>query len=275
MMKKNIIKCLFWILEGILVGFGAIMPGISGGTLCVAFGVYLPIIEVLSHPFKKLKEHFRLLLFFGIGGIIGFVGLSKLAAYLMELSSNLVTCAFVGFILGTVPELWQGAGEKGRKKTSIWYTAGGFAVMLALLLFLQSGEGFIIKPDVWGFVICGVLWGLSFIVPGLSSSTLLLFFGLYQPMLDGIGSLDFKVLIPLAIGMALCVLLLSKVVNKGYERFYTRLSHIILGVVISTAVMIIPFGYFKGISIVYGITCIVLGGIVSYALTMICNKLKK
>ena len=39
-------KGLLWFLEGIIVGFGAIMPGLSGGTLCVAFGMYLPLIWV-------------------------------------------------------------------------------------------------------------------------------------------------------------------------------------------------------------------------------------
>lgn len=37
-----------WLLEGVVVGFGAILPGISGGTLCVAFGMYRPLIETLS-----------------------------------------------------------------------------------------------------------------------------------------------------------------------------------------------------------------------------------
>ena len=32
--KKNLfIQPLIWVMEGILVGFGAILPGISGGTL--------------------------------------------------------------------------------------------------------------------------------------------------------------------------------------------------------------------------------------------------
>ena len=52
------------------------------------------------------------------------------------------------------------------------------------------------------------MWGLSFVVPGLSSSTLQIFFGLYQPMLDGISSLSMPVLLPLAAGVALCLLLL-------------------------------------------------------------------
>ncbi len=47
-----------WLLlvKGIIVGFGAIMPGISGGTLCVAFGMYKPLIEVFSKPRERLEK---------------------------------------------------------------------------------------------------------------------------------------------------------------------------------------------------------------------------
>ena len=48
-------KTLFKILQGALIGLGAVLPGISGGVLCVIFGIYKPVMELLSHPFKNLK----------------------------------------------------------------------------------------------------------------------------------------------------------------------------------------------------------------------------
>lgn len=39
------------LLSGILIGGGAILPGISGGVLCVVFGIYQPMMEILSIPF--------------------------------------------------------------------------------------------------------------------------------------------------------------------------------------------------------------------------------
>ena len=56
--KKNpIVQPIIWIMEGILIGFGAILPGISGGALLVAFGMYKPIIDLLSNPFKNIKKY--------------------------------------------------------------------------------------------------------------------------------------------------------------------------------------------------------------------------
>ena len=98
-MKKNrMIQGMLWVLEGILVGFGAIMPGISGGTLCVAFGMYKPLIDVLSKPRENLKRHWKMLGLFVLGGAVGFVGLSGLAGWLMGQNSAAVTCAFIGLI---------------------------------------------------------------------------------------------------------------------------------------------------------------------------------
>lgn len=273
--NNAVLRIIFWILEGIIVGFGAIMPGISGGTLCVAFGMYLPLIYVISHPKQNLKKYWKMLLVFAIGVAIGFVGLSGLASWLLKLSTSLVTCAFIGFILGTFPELWHDAGEQGRKPTSFLSLFLGFALMLALLLFLQSHDMMQVQTNIFGFLLCGILWGLSFIVPGLSSSTLLLFFGLYEPMLEGIAKLDFRVILPLAVGMIACVLLLSKGVNFIYKKFYTQISHFILGVVAATTIMIFPDWSMRGMDLVYALLCIIGGCIVSYFFTRVCASLKE
>ena len=88
MKNLRVLQGILWVLEGIIVGFGAIMPGISGGTLCVAFGMYKPLMGVLSTPRKALKTYWRMLLPFVLGCAAGFVGLSGLASMLMEAHST-------------------------------------------------------------------------------------------------------------------------------------------------------------------------------------------
>lgn len=272
--KFNIFNLIVLLFKGALVGFGAIMPGISGGTLCVAFGMYQPIMNLLSHPFKELRKNGVNLFFFILGGGLGFIGLSGLAALLLEKDSTAMICAFIGFIIGTIPDLWHDAGKQGRKNSSYILMAVGFAVLLAILLSVKNASGITINPDIWGFLICGVLWGLSFVVPGLSSSTLIIFIGLYQPMLDGISSLSMKVLIPLAIGAGACLLALPRVVNMAFDKWYSQLSHAIIGIVIASTVTIIPTEMFASTkSILLGVMYIVIGAAVSFFLTKLCNKL--
>ncbi|MBQ3222327.1 MAG: DUF368 domain-containing protein, partial [Clostridia bacterium] len=139
--KNGLLLWLIWALEGVCCGFGAILPGVSGGALMVAFGVYRPLIETLSHLKTGIKKYGMMLVMFVIGAAIGFVGFSGLVAYLMEKNATLVTCAFIGFIAGTFPELWQDAGSKeGHKKGAVIGMAGCFVVMCAILALLSNAR---------------------------------------------------------------------------------------------------------------------------------------
>lgn len=273
--RKKQLMFLLWLLEGIIVGFGAILPGISGGTLCVAFSMYRPIIDTLAHVRSGIRKHGVMLLTFFAGVLVGFVALSGLAAWLLERDTALVTCVFIGFILGTFPELWQDAGTQGRTGRGIFAMVLGFAVMAALLGVLKTTAAITVSPGVAGFLLCGVLWGLSFIVPGLSSSSLLLFFGLYQPMLAGIASFNPAVLLPLGIGMSLCVLLLSRIVERTYQKHFSIVSHGILGIVAATALMILPSWSGSVQVLLVNLCAILFGCALSYGFSRLCRNLKK
>lgn len=273
--KNIILRTLITVLWGVLVGFGAIMPGISGGTLCVAFGMYKPLIEILAHPVKGMKKHAKAVIPFIIGAAAGFLGLSGLAGYLLDKSSVVMTCIFVGFILGTFPELINDAGEKGRGVSSYIAMIIGFVVMFGILWILKKGGAMTMAPGVLSYLFCGLLWGLSFIVPGLSSSSLLMFFGLYQPMLEGISKFDVSVILPVGIGAVACALLLSGVINKALEKFYSIISHCIIGIVAATTVMILPTWSELGQNVFIPIISIVSGAAVSYILSRTCSKLLK
>ena len=77
-------QTLFKILQGALIGLGAVLPGISGGVLCVIFGIYKPVMELLSHPFKNLKTHVPKLIPVIIGGAIGFLGIANVLAFVLD-----------------------------------------------------------------------------------------------------------------------------------------------------------------------------------------------
>ena len=84
MTKKNnvsVIKLLFQVFQGALVGLGAVLPGISGGVLCVVFGIYKTIMEFLADPFKKLKTHLPILMPYGIGIVVGFLGVANVLSF--------------------------------------------------------------------------------------------------------------------------------------------------------------------------------------------------
>ena len=273
--KKNIVlQAILWIVQGFIVGIGAILPGVSGGTLCYAFGIYDQILEVLSNPIKGIKKHWLMLIFVVLGGGVGFVGFAGVTNWLLNLNEAVVLCVFVGLIAGTVPDIWRDAGNKGRGKGSYIGLVVSFVAISAVFFLFKNLWHLTIQPSVIGWIICGVLWGLSFIVPGFSSSTLLLFFGIYEKMSEGISTLDFGVLIPLGIAMLATLLLFSRLMKLVFDKFYSVVSHCVLGFVIATTLMILPSFATKWYNILIYVGCIIAGGVASFFFSKLCNKIK-
>ena len=275
MKNKNFIwKAILWVIQGCIIGIGAILPGVSGGTLCYVFGIYDQLLEVLSNPFKGIKKYWLMLVFVGLGAGIGFVGFAGITNWLLGLNEAVVLCVFVGLIAGTLPDLWKDAGSKGRNKFSILSLFVSFVAILAVFYVFKNVLTLTIAPNTIGWLICGLLWGLSFIVPGLSSSTLLLFFGIYEAMSAGISRLDFSVLIPLGIAMLATLLLFSRVMKFVFEKYHSIGSHCVMGFVIATTLMILPsFATTVGNIVIYCIS-IAGGAVASYFFTIFCDKIR-
>ena len=81
------------------------------------------------------------------------------------------------------------------------------------------------RPGFLGFLFCGLLWGLSLIVPGMTSSSILMAVGLFTPMAEGFAKLDMAVILPWLLGMALIVLTLARVVNWCFRAHYPLFYH--------------------------------------------------
>lgn len=273
MKNFSVFSFLFKILKGAFVGLGAVLPGISGGVLCVVFGIYKTIMEFLADPFKKFKTHFPILLPYGIGVIVGFLGIAKVLSFLLDKYPAPSVCVFIGLIAGMLPSLFREAGEKGRTKGSYIALVVAMIAIFALLIGLQI-LSVSIEPNFIWYLFCGFCLALSVIAPGMSFSTLLMPLGLYQPFVDGIGSFDFGVLIPAGIGALLTVILFAKAVNMLFEKQYSIAFHAIVGVVIAATVMIIPFASFAAsvVSAIINTVCIAVGVAAALALDKFNSK---
>lgn len=251
---------LIKILQGSFIGLGAVLPGISGGVLCVVFGIYKTIMEFLADPVKNFKSHFPKLLPVGVGGVIGFWGIANLLSILLEKYPAPSVCLFIGLISGMMPSLFREAGEQGRSKASNISLFIAMIVTFSLLISLQVFSVQITPSFIW-YLFCGFCLALSVIAPGMSFSTLLMPLGLYEPFVTGIGHMDFGVLVPGGIGALATLVLFSKAVNTLFTRYYSVSFHAIVGIVISATIMIIPFTSFgeSAASCLLNILCLVIG----------------
>ena len=108
------IRWLRDLLCGVLIGAGAILPGVSGGVLAVVFDIYRPFMEVLTHPREAIPKYWRWFLPIGLGCAIGFLGFAKGIAAAIDVSSTVTTWLFIGLIVGTVPSLFREGGTQHR-----------------------------------------------------------------------------------------------------------------------------------------------------------------
>ena len=272
--KMTPLQFIFRVLQGALIGLGAVLPGISGGVLSVIFGIYKPIMELLSNPFKNFKTHVPKLIPVIIGGVIGFLGVANILSFFLEKYPDPSVCVFIGLITGMLPSLFREAGEQGRSKGSYISIAVCMCVIFTLLIGLQM-TSIEVAPNFFWYLFCGFCLALSIIAPGMSFSTLLMPLGLYTPFIDGIGHFDMGILIPGGIGALVTVICLAKAVNALFDNYYSIAFHGIIGIVIAATVMIIPFSGFTspGTALVNGV-CIIIGILVALALDKFNSRVK-
>lgn len=274
-MKDNaIFRNLLLAVQGAIVGTGAILPGVSGGVLCVAFGIYEPMMALLSHPGKSFKVYYKMFIPFLIGWVLGFTLLANVVEMMFAASATVALMLFFGLICGTLPELIK---DSERSDAKMGWTPFVLSLALAYFLFnlLERGQAAQVETNALSFVFCGLVWGLSLIIPGLSSSSVLLYMGLYEPMTAGIASLDFGVLLPLLLGLAITVVSLARVVNSLYEKHYALVSRLILGFVIASTLKIVPSAFESVGALVLSLVCFAVGFAVARGMDCAKEKQKR
>lgn len=273
--RNFVIRWLRDLLCGVLIGAGAILPGVSGGVLAVVFDIYRPFMEVLTHPREAIPKYWRWFLPIGLGCAIGFLGFAKGIAAAIDVSSTVTTWLFIGLIVGTVPSLFREAGKEGRSIGS-WVS---MAVCAGAIFFSLFYVGKVIcvtvEPNFWWYNFCGALWGMSLVIPGLTSSSVMMALGLYQPMLEGLARLDFLVLSACLPGMVLTILLLARLVSWFFRKHYSIAFHGIFGIVLASTLVIIPTSYVGAWEIVLSAVCCIGGFLLAYFMARLDRRIQE
>ncbi len=270
--KSTVVDWLLRVVKGVLVGVGFITPGLSGGVLAVVFGIYEPLMRWLGNLREKFLQNLVYFIPVGIGGALGVVAFSAVVDWAFANYAAQFTWLFIGFISGTFPSLLKTSGKEGRKP---WHGAL-LVVMAALTVFamrtLENSSFSQLTPSFTNWLLSGFLMGLGAVVPGMSPSNFLIYFGLYDKMAAGISRLDFGVIIPILIGGVLCVLIFARLVSLLFKKHYAVMYHLILGIVVGSTIAIIPRGV-KGVGVIAVCALLfVVGAVISYLLAKLDEK---
>ena len=272
--QNFIMRWLRDLLCGFLIGAGAILPGVSGGVLAVVFDIYRPFMEVLTHPRTAIQKYWQWFPPIALGWCAGFLGFAKGIAAAMNLSDAVTVWLFIGLIVGTVPSLFREAGKEGRCAASWLSMLACAAAVFAGLFYVSRVVHLEVTPNFWWYNFCGVLWGAGIVIPGMTSSSVMMALGLYQPMLEGLAHLDLLVLSACLPGLVLSVALLARLVSWFFHRYYSVAFHGILGFVIASTLVIIPTEYTGAGEMALSALCCVGGFLLAFFLARLDKRIQ-
>ncbi len=241
---------------GVLMGLANLVPGISGGTMLLAVGIYPRFIEAVADT-TRLRLRLQPLLLLALVAASGGLAILLLAGVLRDLVVHqrwIMYSAFVGLTLGGVPLVWRIAQPAAR---AFWSSAAGGFVAMAGLALLQSGptgEGIEASGPIL-LAIAGAAGAAAMILPGLSGAYLLLVLGQYEPILgaidqvlEGLRGLDpgamidaAGVLLPVLVGIVVGATLISNAVRYALRRFRQATLGVLMGLLLGAVVGLWPF----------------------------------
>ena len=238
-MKSFLLK----LLCGIVIGIGGVLPGVSGGVMAISLGLYEDTIRAISGFFRDIKKNFLYLLPLAIGMGIGVLLTSNVVKVALEHYEAPLLALFSGFVLGSIPELFDEVkgmwtfGKPSRIKCIIAMICG-----LIFVLLFAFGETSVVSNDTAGTLnpvtalIGGAILSIGVVIPGVSSSFLLIFVGLYGAVLSTIaGVMDLSILFSSGLGAALI-----KLVHLALDRHRAVTYAVIIGFVVGSVLLIQP-----------------------------------
>lgn len=277
-MMKNIIG-------GICVGVANIIPGVSGGTIMVLLGLFNKLMESISNIFnikiklKDKKNDFMFLIQFMLGAGIGLVGFAKILEFLFVSFEIQTMYWFIGLILCSLPMLKR--KELNDQKINWLFVIIGMFIIW-LISYLAPGEEGNIVPlnelldkDI-NFVYCltlvgiGAIGGASMMFPGVSGSMVLLVLGyyhLFKGYVANVTTFNLSILIPLAfmaMGIGLGIIISAVITNYLLKNFKRNTMSFIFGLIIMSAIAIIPTSDYTIINSITSVITFLLGALVIY-----------
>lgn len=277
-MMKNIIG-------GICVGVANIIPGVSGGTIMVLLGLFNKLMESISNIFnfkikiKDKKKDFLFLVQFMLGAGIGLVGFAKILEFLFVSFEIQTMYWFIGLILCSLPMLKR-KELNDQKINWIFVVIGMFIIWL--IAYLAPGEEGNIVPlnelldKNINLVYCltlvgiGAIGGASMMFPGVSGSMVLLVLGyyhLFKGYVANVTTFNLSILIPLAfmaMGIGLGIIISAVITNYLLKNFKRNTMSFIFGLIIMSAIAIIPTSGYTVVNSITSVITFLLGALVIY-----------
>lgn len=265
-MKKTL-EYLKFFLCGILFGTANVIPGVSGGTMLVVFGIFDRLTDSIS-GIKKILQNFWFLFTFALGAGAGILLSAKVIKTLFDSFPIQTNMFFIGLILGGIPLIYKfGTSEKKVKPLCAVPFIIAMTAVIGLTV-LDRMNVIDIAPDaVSGFdlvislklLICAAIAAVTMIIPGISGSFVMMLLGVYQTVISALEEFNFYVLIPFAIGAVIGIIFGAKLISLLIQKNKLMVYSALMGLVIGSVYAILPDGFGFNLQTGYGFVCLLFG----------------
>ena len=259
--------------KGVIIGAGAILPGISSGVLCVVFGIYETLLNCALNFFKNFKYNLRILFPIALGAFMGIILFGNILKYVFYAYPLQTKSIFVGLIIGSIPELLKKANLKSNniavkngkeisnvnalinnknntvikknKFSNLIFIVISFCIGV-FLVYIEKKYNFSNKSTQFSFlylIFSGIIMSAGVIIPGISSTLILMLLGVYDAYLLSVSSLYLPFLFPLAIGLLIGSICCMKLIKLLLDKFYTQTFFSIIGFTIGSIFVLFPTVY--------------------------------
>ena len=234
------------LIKGIIVGVAKIIPGLSGAVLMISFDLYDKAIYSITNFFSDVKKNFIFLFNLGVGVVLGIVFFSKIINFFINHYYLYTTFLFVGLILGGIPVINKKINYSGK---NIIIVVASFILMIIFSLS-NLNNTYVIKNnffDIFVFFGAGLLEAVGTILPGVSSTALLMLIGIYNMYIESISSIlninyifdSIIFLLPFTFGLFIGCVFLSLLVNYLFNKYRDSTFSFVLGMSFSTIVLLV------------------------------------
>lgn len=230
---------LILFLKGVLIGIGKIIPGVSGAVIAVILGVYDKGLNAITN--LNNKKNILFLIKIGLGILLGIILFSNVIKYLFNNYYVYTILFFIGLILGGTTEIIDKVDKRDYKYSVI------ISIILCIISLLNINNSYTMKNSIVDYIIFfigGIIESMGTIIPGLSSTALLLNLGIYDKIINTISNLlqfniDYKIIIPFCLGILSSIIILSKLIANLFNNYEKKTYSVILGLVISSVIILI------------------------------------
>jgi putative membrane protein len=286
-LKSKLYYIRLFIVGGVM-GIANIIPGVSGGTMAVVFGIYEELMDALSNFISNKNKRFYYIIFLVVlfaGALFSILAFSKALGWAFDNYELMTVYFFMGLILGSIPIVIKTHDDM---RINILRIVSAFIgiILVVILAIMQEGSSTQAQAfdyarfSLWNyiyFIFCGMIAASAMIIPGLSGSFILLLLGVYRTVLDSISGItdliinggfgeEVKVRIfiigSLGFGVIIGILGFARIMSWALKHYPAVTMYFILGLLVGSIYQIYP-----GFSLDFN----GLGAIITFAIGMILS----